>query len=151
MWPPALCPGLWLVKLSQYRPLIGQHGRGWRDQQNMTLTAHTLLMLTHEPLYSNLGFRVKKLRSCSILMSKSSQQRVILQILSHVMGSPSQQHTQSGLGQSAVRSQRKDVNVNTAIKLMPPIQVRLNSLWDHSGISKYLSLSEEQIMLMPWS
>ena len=82
----------------------------------MTLTAHTPLLLTHDPLYYNLGFRVKKLGSC-IMMRQSAamiQQTLVLWV-----------HIAHSLGQSELR--RKDVNVNTAIKLIPPSKQNINS------------------------
>lgn len=78
----------------------------------------------------------------------SSQQRMILQILSNVMGSTSQQPIESrSVGVSEEGCKRK--HRHKVDSLIPPFQVRINSIQDHSGISKYLSLSEEQMLLMP--
>ena len=71
----------------------------------MTLTAHTLL--THDPLYYNWGFGVKKLGSFIVRRQSAEmiQQTLVLWVTcSH------------SLGQSGLR--RKDVN--TAIKMIPP-------------------------------
>ena len=125
-----------MVKLSRHRPLIGQHGRGWRDQQNMTLTAHT--PLTHDPLYYNLGFRVKKLGSC-IMMSQSEE--MIQQTL--VLWVTGSHRTQSG----SARAQEDGCKRKHCHKVDTPLQNKiLIHLWDHTGISKYFC--EKQILLM---